>query len=849
MESDNFAIIMDEMKVKITPRGTMIAQAVMIDSIYGNCLFGMIAALVWMAGLASIAVIIADLFRFYEFSNVLLAVANFTTAIFLFYYAIRLFYFSKIRHPKPILLETAIQKIQKGEEFNLYSVFSFELAKIWNTFTKKSKNNQNIKTLMSCMEESKDFDFIIARIGYSKKSLESYMNIGTEDIPVNQIFLRALKIASAESHHQIETGDVFVSLCENYLPLKQFLSDIHLEIKDIANIVYWQTTVIRHQIKYSKRVFDPDDLHLGGGIGRDWAYGFTPLLRQSGRDITDSISRAGLNLEIVGHDKEIKQMEEALTRDRGGNVLLIGEAGIGKKTTVLGLAKSVQEGQAMGDLKNKHMLQIDIDAILAGASAGGDITQRIVAVLNEAANAGNIIIFIENIQNLFSSGDAGKVNATEVLLPFLEIPGLYIIGTCDIASYHRYIEINSSLTERFTKITMEEPSNEEMIRILEDVVPTIEYHTGSLITYGVIKETIKAADKYIMNIPNPEKSINLLDGASAKAASTRGKTIVIANDINEYVAEKYDVPATEVGDAEKTKLLNLENIMHQRVIGQRQAIDAISNALRRTRAGITNSKKPIGSFLFLGSTGVGKTETAKALAEAYFGDENRMIRFDMSEYQNKQDIYRLIGASLDGEDIPGLLTSAVREHPFSLLLFDELEKANPDILNLFLQILDEGHLTDGNGRRVSFTNTIIIATSNAGAVLIKKSIGSGIEYESMKKILVDSLIESGSYRPEFLNRFTQVVVFSPLNHVEIEQIARLMLKSLAETLYQNKEVILKVTPDAVTYLANIGFDPTMGARPMSRTIQEKVEDMLAKKLLAGQLVKGDTITISGQDLH
>lgn len=288
--------------------------------------------------------------------------------------------------------------------------------------------------------------------------------------------------------------------------------------------------------------------------------------------------------------------------------------------------------------------------------------------------------------------------------------------------------------------------------------------------------------------------------------------------------------------------------MHERVIGQRPAIDALSNALRRSRAGVVDSKKPIGSFLFLGTTGVGKTETAKALAEAYFGNEGRMVRFDMSEFQNKQDVYRLIGSNINGEEQPGLLTTAVREHPFSLLLFDELEKANPDVLNLFLQILDEGHLTDGSGRRVIFTNTIIIATSNAGAAVIKQSIGSGVEYETMKKNLLDYIFQYGVYKPEFINRFTSVIVFSPLSRTEIEQIAALMLKGLSDDLYKNKGVSLNVTQDAVSFLAQLGYDPVMGARPMARTIQDKVEDMLAKKLLSGELNKGDSITISAADL-
>jgi len=841
---------MNQGNIKIEPRNTIIAKAVVLDVAFNNFLFSLIAFVVWFVGLASLILLVANIFGFVELQIVNEAIINFALAIFLTYFAARLFYLTKIKHPKPLSLEQADELLKSGQEINLFKLFSFELAKVWLNFLKnRSPQKPSIHLLIESLMNSKDLDFIMARLGYSKHSLIESIKGEESDIDTSEIVSRSLKIALAESHHQIECGDLFIALCEYHPLLKKFISDIHIEIKDLANIVYWQTVVIRLNKKLRRRIFNPDDLHLSGGIGRDWIYGFAPLLKQYARDMTESIAKYGLDLDIVGHDKEIKEMEESLTRQRGGNVILVGEAGVGKKTTVMGFAKKVENGTAMGTLRNKHLLQIDLDALLAGAGSGGEITQRLTSILNEAVAAGNIILFIENIQNIFSSGDAGKVNAVEVLLPYLETSALYIIGTCDTASYSRFIANNSTLVERFTKINIDEPSSDEMIRILEDVVPSIEHHTQSLITYATIKQTIKAADKYIMNLPNPEKSINLLDGAAAKAESARGQTIITFEDIDEYVSEKYDVPASAVGDEEKNKLLNLENIMHKRVIGQRLAIDALSNALRRTRAGVVESKKPIGSFLFLGSTGVGKTETAKALAEAYFGDENRMIRFDMSEYQNKQDIYRLIGMSTENDEIPGQLTTAIREHPFSLLLFDELEKANPDILNLFLQILDEGHLTDGGGRKVAFTNSIIIATSNAGADVIKQSIGSGVEYQNLRKTLMDHIIDKGVYRPEFINRFTSIIVFSPLSKAEIEQIATLMLKELAETLYHNKGVSLNVTIDAVKYLAEIGFDPQMGARPMARTIQEKVEDMLAKKILNGELNKGDSITISSKDIQ
>jgi ATP-dependent Clp protease ATP-binding subunit ClpA len=321
-----------------------------------------------------------------------------------------------------------------------------------------------------------------------------------------------------------------------------------------------------------------------------------------------------------------------------------------------------------------------------------------------------------------------------------------------------------------------------MIRILEDTIPLIEYKSKVFITYEAIKEVISAADKYIVNLPNPEKSINLLDSVASHAVRERGRTVLLPKDVLSYVSDKYEVPAGEASQKEKENLLNLEQIMHQRVVGQTEAINAISNAMRRARAGVTDSKKPIGSFLFLGPTGVGKTETAKALASAYFGKEDKMIRFDMSEFQNKEDIYRFIGSSIGGEAVQGALTTQVREHPFSLLLFDEIEKAHRDILDLFLQMLDEGVITDGFGRKVSFSNTIIIATSNAGANLIRESIKSGTDYEKTKKILLDYLQQNNIYRPEFLNRFSGVIAFSPLSREEIYKICQMQIERLEATI-------------------------------------------------------------------
>jgi len=841
--------MLDQVKnLKITKSETIIGKAVSLAIIVDNIFLKMVFLLVWLAGAWAILTLAGGISGYTETTDQIFGLAYIVLGIFVLYLIIRTYYRIKLCYPKPIGIKEAIKKAKAGEKFNLYKVFSFELAKVWNRGIGDDWQKKGSKELLLALNESEDMAFILVRIGVPNEEIKKLASVLSSKKSLVDFVARALKIAEAESHHQIEVGDLFVAICEYQSEVNRFIEDLGLDVKDILNIVYWQTDVIRDNIKAKKKLIDPDDLHLTGGIGRDWAYGYANLLKQYSSDLTEAISHKGLGLEIVGHDKEIKSMEEALTRQTGGNAILVGDAGVGKRTTVLGFAKRVLEGKAMGSLKNKHVVEIDTDAILAGAGTGGDITARLTGVLNEAVRAGNMILFIDNIQNLFSSGDAGKVNATEILLHYLETKGVYLVGTSDISSFNRYIGTNGALMQHITKINITEPTKVEMVRILEDVVPRVEYHTDSLVIYQTLKEVIKAADKYILNIPNPEKSITLLDGSAASASASRGKTIIVPKDVDSYVVEKYDVPSSEIGKGEKEKLLNLEDTMHTRVIGQNEAIDAIANAMRRARAQITDSKKPIGSFLFLGSTGVGKTETAKALAESYFGEEGRMIRFDMSEYQNKQDIYRFIGSNIGGEEQPGELTSKVREKPFSLILFDEIEKAHPDILNLFLQVLDEGYLTDGSGRKVSFTNNIIISTSNAGANLIRKSISSGSEYEKTKRELMNYLQEKNIYRPEFLNRFTQVVIFSPLSFEEINKVATLMLDKLIKDIKKNKGVELEVLPDAVSKLAKIGFDPQMGARPMARVIQDRLENLLAKKLLSGEIKKGIKISVSAIDI-
>ena len=830
-------------KINISPNETLIAKTVGLDKTYSNILVKFVFFLVWVFGIISIPVIIFYYLEIISISSNLVGLFFVVLALSMAYWAKRAYYFDKLKDPSMVSLKDLEIKPEQIASENIFNLFSFELARATNPLFSSDWSNLTTKDLTLAILQSHDMDFILVRLGIGKNMLEDQLKNYAGEKIISKVVTDAIPIAVAEEHHSIGVGDVFVALCRNDKFLKSVMDDLKLTAKDVANVVYWQTKVFKDK-KESYRFLSTEHFKLSGGVGKDWAFGYTPFLKQFSVDITESLERGNLGLEIIGHDKEIEEIKEALLRGNGGNAIIVGEPGIGKETCVLGFAKKVLEGTIGSGLDFKHIVKIETDYLLSGAEGPGEITDRITGIFNEASAAGNIILYIENLQNLLSSGDAGKVNAADVILPLLQSSELHLIGTCDTASYNRYIVTNTALNERITRVTIDEPSDSDLIRILEDTVPTIEYKSGSIISYEAIKEAVSASNKYIMDIPNPEKSITLLDSATAHAVGERGRTIVLPKDILEYVTDKYDIPSGEVDDAEKQKLLSLEKTMHERVIGQSEAISAISNALRRVRAGVTDSKKPIGSFLFLGPTGVGKTETSKALAEAYFGGEGRMIRFDMSEFQNKEDIYRLIG---DGEEM-GVLTTAVREQPFSLLLFDELEKADKEVLNLFLQMLDEGFITDGSGRKVLFKNTIIIATSNAGANLIREAVKTSADYEKTKESLIEYLQKENIYKPEFLNRFSGIIAFSPLSQDEIMQIASLMIKSLQKTVLKNKGIKLEISPDSITQLSKLGFDPQMGARPMSRVIEEKVENLLATKILSGELKKGDTFTIDASDI-
>lgn len=658
------------------------------------------------------------------------------------------------------------------------------------------------------------------------------------------VFEAARQNAVLHKRGYVSVGDILIGLIQKSNIFKEMMFEIKVAEKDMQRVVEWYELLSSYRARYEKPFWDRD---IPGGIGRDWSFGYTPTLNKFARNINQEIEYAG-EVHVYGRSREVDEIERILAKSSQSNALLIGEHGIGKKTIVRGFVSKIVFGKVLPSLRYKQVFQVDTGALLSGSSEPGEIAARITGIFNEAIRAGNIILFFDNFHALFSSKQGvGQVNISEIIIPYLQ-GTINIIGTTTIKDYHKNIEANLGVAQALDKINVAEPNAEETIQILEEMVPVIEHRDGVFWPYQSLREVVRVASRYIQNAPFPQKAIKVVDEVSVAVAKS-GRKIVMVKDIDELMSSKLEVPVTQAEGKEAEKLLHLEEFLHMRVIGQNEAISVIASAMRRARSGIQNEKRPIGTFLFLGPTGVGKTETSKALAEAYFGSEKSMIRIDMSEYQEASSVYRLIGSppAAGSEGDKGQLTTAVVDNPFSLILLDEIEKAHPNILTLFLQVFDDGRLTDSSGRTVDFTNTIIISTSNAGSELIRQNIQKGIAGDQMKKSLLDFLQKEGIFKPEFLNRFDAVVAFHPLSQDQIVKVAELMLDQLSQRMAE-KEITLEFTEEAVSKLAKQGFDPVYGARPMRRAIQDKVENVLAQAILSGKIPRGSKVVINESDI-
>lgn len=636
-------------------------------------------------------------------------------------------------------------------------------------------------------------------------------------------------LAQKHGHRFLAPADFFGAIGGMSKPFAQVLLGRGISLEDFDYVAHWQSIGLEHRRKTFL-----ETLLSSAGIGKTWAYAYTPFLDRHAETVRVSTKD---ELHIFAHTKEIRELEEALVKSASANAMVIGEPGVGKMSVVSGLAKKIREGKSLPLLNYRRVMKLVMADVLAEKTFGG-VEEKLARLFREAEGAGNVILVIEDIEQYFMPNLA--THLTEAMLPFLRSSLIKIIGLTNPEGYERTVAEHSALATLFHPIRVEEPDEETMMAILADATLEQEKRFKSVILYSALRAVYVLSKQFIPDMLFPEKAIVLLEETFI-AGRERGLDAIKPDVVSSVLERKFGRAASVVGEKEKEILTHLEDKLHEQIINQEAAIRAIADAMRRKRSGVSSGNKPIGSFLFLGPTGVGKTETAKALARTYFGSEDAMIRLDMSEYQNPQDTHRLIGSRESGD--AGYLSEKIRARPFSLVLLDEIEKAHPNITDLFLRILDEGKATDGYGKKLDFTNAFVIATSNAGAELMRESLASGVAYSDVQKKLVDEVLRQGIFRPEFVNRFDAVVVYAPLSGEHVQKVAELMLKGLALRLEQEGYRLFWDSA-AVLWLAEHGYSPVFGARELRRVIQENIESKIAKEILEGKYKKGDTISIA-----
>ncbi len=649
---------------------------------------------------------------------------------------------------------------------------------------------------------------------------------------------------------------------------------------------------------------------FSGKIGPDNERG-TPTLDAYSRDLTKIASENGLD-PVVGRETEITRVIQILSRRTKNNPCLIGEPGVGKTAIVEGLAQRIALGIVPESVRNMRVVMLDLSGMVAGTKYRGEFEERIKNVVSEVSQNRNILLFIDELHTIIGAGGAeGALDASNILKPSLSRGEIQMIGATTIDEYRKHIEKDAALERRFQPVMVEEPTKEETFAILKGLRPYYERHHGVVIEDDALRAAVNLSERYINDRCLPDKAIDLIDEAAAKArlgdvrslqkmmaeeqklrtlAEEKEKAVIAGNiekareiqqeqerlreknadarkrisrseaarilsvsenDIADVVSDWTKIPVSRLAEAESKRLVKLEDKLHRRVIGQEEAVHAVASAVKRGRVGLKDPMRPTGSFLFLGPTGVGKTELSKALAEAVFGSEENMIRVDMSEYMEKYSVSKLIGSppGYVGYDEGGQLSEQVRRHPYSVVLFDEIEKAHPDVFNILLQVLDEGHITDAHGKRCDFKNTCIIMTSNAGAQAIvdPKKLGFGArndaaqDYERMKSGVMNEVRRI--FKPEFLNRIDEIIVFHPLNQEEVIKIVGLMTKELVNRAKKELDIDLKITPAVKKEIARVGFSEKYGARPLRRAIQERIENPLTDLVLSGDVIRGGKVTV------
>ena len=733
--------------------------------------------------------------------------------------------------------------------------------------------------------------------GSNRKEIDPYL------MPYSPRAKKVVVAATEEAKRlkipQVGTEHLLLGLLQEEVLATKIMRDNHIELEELMKTIYEKIGIQPSKARSTK-----------GQVSGNHAKDKTPTLDSLSRDLT-ALARQGKLDPVIGRNEEVRRMIQVISRRTKNNPVLVGEPGVGKTAIVEGLAQRMVNGEVPEEIASKRLMMLDMGALVAGTKYRGEFEERMKKIIEEIYTQQDVILFIDELHTLIGAGGAeGAIDASNILKPALARGELQVIGATTLDEYQKYIEKDAALERRFASIHVEEPTAEDSIQILKGLRKHYEAHHHVEITDEAIQAAVQLSVRYITSRRLPDKAIDIMDETAAKArldVTTKVSPIVLLEeeilqfeqlknqaiqhqnfdeaakfrkkelakrakleklieklesspktdyiasigegDIAEVVSQWTGIPLQQMEKKESERLINLESVLHKRVIGQSEAVSAVARSIRRARSGLKDPRRPIGSFLFLGPTGVGKTELAKTLAEAMFGEQDALVRIDMSEYMEKHSVSRLVGSppGYVGFDEGGQLTEKIRQRPYAVILLDEIEKAHPDVFNILLQVLDDGHLTDSKGRKVDFRNTVIIMTSNLGAVALReeKSVGFGAKtvqqnHDAMEKRIREEL--KNSFRPELLNRIDETIVFHKLQKEELRQIVSIMAKEITSRL-QELNITVKITSAVLDVLAEEGFDPEYGARPIRRAIQKKIEDPLSEALLSGEIRFGQQVTI------
>ncbi len=688
----------------------------------------------------------------------------------------------------------------------------------------KYKPSLSVPDLWKLVESSDEGTFIMVRFGLDAGLFGAALGQMTHD----QIWVEAQTVCTALGLGILTEGSILSAMIRLSPGAQSLITQDKLTIADIDEGVHWVAR-LTHYIKIKRPIY--------GGLARDWASGYTPTLSRFGENLSRYIEFAGKHFQTQERTSQLDGLVTGLN-SASGSVVLVGEPGIGKTALLLGLADRLLQGAESGGLKHYQIYSLSASTILTGTSGPGDLERVVTNLFDEAVHAANIVIALDEAQLFFGEGP-GAVNLSQILLPVLQSRRLKMAIALTPGDWQKLRATNPSMASLLTPLVLVEPDQAGVMRILADRSLLLE-HGQYVATYESLLESYRLSGRYLQDEAYPGKALKVLEAAMNHPQGV----FITEKSVQEAIESQFGVKVQQASTTETDVLLHLEDKIHERMINQTRAVSVVANALRRARAGVANPRRPIGSFLFLGPTGVGKTELAKSIAALYFGDESTVIRLDMSEYQQVADVNRILESAATN---PEALLAKVRQAPFSVVLFDEIEKAHANVLNLFLQLLDEGNLTDTGGKATSFKDAIIIATSNAGADEIRNRIDAGQELESFEEEFTGNLISNGAFKPELLNRFDEIVLFRPLNQSELGQVVHLMVAEVNKTL-ANQKITVALTDDAADELVKVGYDPRLGARPMRRMVQRRVEDRVAQMILAGEAKPGDNLTLDSAHL-